>query len=569
MDDFFAVEEVVEYKNDLIHSSPVKPDNKNRELPPIPSTDTTPELEPALVSSYEFLLEKLIQDVSLFNQATKNNDTHLYPSSVISILKTIGVILENTHTILYQSLTEDAICCSCLKGIHVYMGKLIFGTLVALGRWSPAHAILQMRYHAGRLVAMSRLFLSRFQEFDLSQQGDKDQDAIYLNFITTVAKSVITDGHEWLDGYLQRIVTYLAEAQDIATMRKDCSALKGAIQGVAVRIGNFLSLVDSLDRLCHFQIKPIMSQVLEFILSNTETLIHMSRESQVDFELLNSVLDELFPLLDEAFLNLRVILDQPNLMIDLLALQDGMIENPGLDQLMTLTQTEPSPVLKHQIVATIESETPPIKLKIPKESKVERLLGKEAVNQMGIEEFRQNYLRPDYPPEDLKFNFEGDVLSGTLDALIEHLTSHEAPDWDYIHCFMMRYTDFCSAQVLFDKLVSRFMISTPPRLTEKQVQIWIEKKRTPIRRQVYQVFLIWVTEYSESNDPVLSCIQKFAKDHILKENEDWGLELSKLVSKVKFSIGFTGNREWLAPLKNQDLYPQNIDLPQSFLLYKS
>ena len=49
------------------------------------------------------------------------------------------------------------------------------------------------------------------------------------------------------------------------------------------------------------------------------------------------------------------------------------------------------------------------------------------------------------------------VKSGTLDGLIERLTTHDKPDPKFNEVFLLTFTSFTTADTLFNKLIERYI----------------------------------------------------------------------------------------------------------------
>jgi len=66
----------------------------------------------------------------------------------------------------------------------------------------------------------------------------------------------------------------------------------------------------------------------------------------------------------------------------------------------------------------------------PRASKLRKILGDDApqayIDKVNAD-FKKWYLRPDHAPEDLQTDPEGTVKGGTIQALVERLTTHDAP----------------------------------------------------------------------------------------------------------------------------------------------
>lgn len=66
----------------------------------------------------------------------------------------------------------------------------------------------------------------------------------------------------------------------------------------------------------------------------------------------------------------------------------------------------------------------------PRASKLRKILGDDApqayIDKVNAD-FKKWYLRSDHAPEDLQTDPEGTVKGGTIQALVERLTTHDAP----------------------------------------------------------------------------------------------------------------------------------------------
>jgi son of sevenless len=77
--------------------------------------------------------------------------------------------------------------------------------------------------------------------------------------------------------------------------------------------------------------------------------------------------------------------------------------------------------------------------------------------------------------EDLAYDVKGHVKGGTLDALIERLTSHIMSDSEYTKTFLITFKSFSSQEEFFEKLRGRFDIVPPQGLSSQETEIWNEK----------------------------------------------------------------------------------------------
>jgi son of sevenless-like protein len=120
-------------------------------------------------------------------------------------------------------------------------------------------------------------------------------------------------------------------------------------------------------------------------------------------------------------------------------------------------------------------------------------------------DFKKWYLRSDHAPEDLQTDPEGTVKGGTIQALVERLTTHDAPglfsasvcfscvligrslpDTKYNKTFLMTYKSFTTTNELFDLLVARFWTQPPENLAPAELDEWKRLKQHVVRaRLVY------------------------------------------------------------------------------------
>ncbi|KAF9364825.1 hypothetical protein BGX34_000290 [Mortierella sp. NVP85] len=152
------------------------------------------------------------------------------------------------------------------------------------------------------------------------------------------------------------------------------------------------------------------------------------------------------------------------------------------------------------------------------------------------------YLDYDYQRDDLILNAEGQVKGGTLPALIERLTLHDLLDSNFIATFLLSYRSFTTTKDLFTSLFQRFTITPPPSLDAEEVEIWTEKKLTPIRLRVFNIIKSWLDTYfleDEAEDrEALALIKEFSGSPTMKDTMSFAaVQLIKLVEKREQSEG--------------------------------
>ncbi|KAF9434632.1 hypothetical protein BGZ76_007689 [Entomortierella beljakovae] len=152
------------------------------------------------------------------------------------------------------------------------------------------------------------------------------------------------------------------------------------------------------------------------------------------------------------------------------------------------------------------------------------------------------FLNYDYQQSDLVLNPEGQVKGGTLPALIERLTLHDGLDSTFIATFLLTYRSFSTTKELFTQLFHRFTIQPPMGLDADELEIWTEKKLTPIRLRVFNIIKSWLETYyleDETDDrEALAMIKEFSGSTAMKDTMSFAaVQLIKLVEKRELSEG--------------------------------
>ncbi|KAF9402310.1 hypothetical protein BGX21_010595, partial [Mortierella sp. AD011] len=172
--------------------------------------------------------------------------------------------------------------------------------------------------------------------------------------------------------------------------------------------------------------------------------------------------------------------------------------------------------------------------------KLKKILGDDAPNSRPSAQYW--FLDYDYKRDDLILNAEGQVKGGTLPALIERLTLHDGLDPNFIATFLLSYRSFTTTKDLFESLFRRFTIQPPQELDASELEIWTEKKLTPIRLRVFNIIKTWLETYyleDEADDrEALSMIKDFSSSSVMKDTMSFAaVQLIKLVEKREQSEG--------------------------------
>ncbi|KAG0253551.1 hypothetical protein DFQ27_007342 [Actinomortierella ambigua] len=171
--------------------------------------------------------------------------------------------------------------------------------------------------------------------------------------------------------------------------------------------------------------------------------------------------------------------------------------------------------------------------------KLKKILGDEAPTRSLAQAW---YLGYDYQPNEIVFNPDGQVKGGTLNALVERLTLHDGLDSSFMITFLLTYRSFTNTRELFTLLFRRFNIQAPMGLDSEELEIWTEKKQTPIRLRVFNIIKSWLETYyleDESDDrEALAMIKDFSRTPSMKDTMSFAaVQLIKLVEKREVSDG--------------------------------
>lgn len=125
---------------------------------------------------------------------------------------------------------------------------------------------------------------------------------------------------------------------------------------------------------------------------------------------------------------------------------------------------------------------------------------------------------------ELLYNKEGQVVGGTLAALVEKLTSqHAPPEPEYNTAFLLTFRLFTDGVELAKALVARFEYAGD-----------CNTDSSPARLRVYNFFKTWLESHylAESDAPALKIIHSFAVDQLSPQFSGPGKRLAELAKKA-------------------------------------
>ncbi|RKP34193.1 ras guanine nucleotide exchange factor domain-containing protein, partial [Dimargaris cristalligena] len=117
------------------------------------------------------------------------------------------------------------------------------------------------------------------------------------------------------------------------------------------------------------------------------------------------------------------------------------------------------------------------------------------------------FMSYDYHHDDITFNEHGQIITGTMEALVERLTLHDCSvDSEYISTFLLTFRSFCTPIRFLDILMTRFHLTPPEELTDSEHAEWAQQKKIPVRLRVINVIKTWLESYFFDDEDV-ACIQ--------------------------------------------------------------
>jgi hypothetical protein len=150
-----------------------------------------------------------------------------------------------------------------------------------------------------------------------------------------------------------------------------------------------------------------------------------------------------------------------------------------------------------------------------------------------VEEVESKLLEKTFAHE-LMFNKDGQVIGGSLPALVERLTTHETtPDAMFVSAFYLTFRLFCTPTKLAEVLIERFdYVGDSPSIS------------SPVRLRVYNVLKGWLeSHWREATDseaiPLIAHFAEFKLGYLLPSA---GKRLAELVQRVSSADSQTSSR---------------------------
>jgi son of sevenless-like protein len=121
----------------------------------------------------------------------------------------------------------------------------------------------------------------------------------------------------------------------------------------------------------------------------------------------------------------------------------------------------------------------------------------------------------DYDPREITFNSEGNMVGASLTVLVEKMTPHDGPvDSMFWASFFYTFRLHTNPLDLTEALIRRYDIMPPSNIamTEREQEMWVERKVVPVRLRVYNLLKAWLDTYwkPEADDVALETMKEFA-----------------------------------------------------------
>jgi son of sevenless-like protein len=122
----------------------------------------------------------------------------------------------------------------------------------------------------------------------------------------------------------------------------------------------------------------------------------------------------------------------------------------------------------------------------------------------------------DYPPEDVSYNSDGQLVGATLRALVEKMTPTNASIVDpaISSIFFLTFRLFTSPMDLLQAIIDRYNLLPPSGLSEERQYIWQQRKGIPVRLRISNLIKTWLELYwrPATDNVILQPLLDFNRD---------------------------------------------------------
>ena len=123
---------------------------------------------------------------------------------------------------------------------------------------------------------------------------------------------------------------------------------------------------------------------------------------------------------------------------------------------------------------------------------------------------------PDFPPGDVSYNPENQLVGATLRALVEKMTPPDASDVDpaFSSIFFLTFRLFSSPTELVQAIIDRYNLVPPLGLSEELTYVWQQRKGIPVRQRISNLIKSWLERFwrPTTDTVVLQTLLDFNRD---------------------------------------------------------
>ena len=126
-----------------------------------------------------------------------------------------------------------------------------------------------------------------------------------------------------------------------------------------------------------------------------------------------------------------------------------------------------------------------------------------------------SWFHPDYPPGDVSYNQEGQLVRATLQALVEKMTPPvSVVDPAFSTIFFPTFRRIASPAELVQAIINRYNLVPPPGLSEDLTYAWQQRKGIPVRLHISNLITSWLEHFwrPSTDNVVLQALLDFNRD---------------------------------------------------------
>ncbi|KAG0344444.1 hypothetical protein BG004_004479 [Podila humilis] len=139
-------------------------------------------------------------------------------------------------------------------------------------------------------------------------------------------------------------------------------------------------------------------------------------------------------------------------------------------------------------------------------------------------------------PDDVVFNESNQLVSATLGAFVELITSHRtAADPSLVTTFFITFRLYSDPSEVASMLIQRFNMAAPPGLDVRQKKLWMQNKQERIQRSVLSALKSWIDDFwvPEKDQCAFNTLLTFSKGDLAKVLPIHATRLQESLAQLK------------------------------------